>query len=366
MKMRSTKEGVVSNEARSTVTPLAHGAYALSVAAAIGLLCGCPEKKTDAPAAADAASTAAPSANAPAKFDRRYAGTLGESAAVTMHLVRDGEKLSGTYAYVKIGAPIALAGTVGTDGRFTMQESVDGKVTGEFKGTLAADGTLAGTWAMPDGGKSLPFEFAESNEPVPAPAPAPAPSAQTAAPAGGKAIAPATKDVFVDFLVKLAKSNGATVTREEATKDYDGFIGETSFSPGIVDRQIAFEKKYKLPGFNSNGVSLFVADVNNDGTEDYALTDINQVSSHNERLVAVYTPKGDALKSVPIPNAAPLNRAIYHFGIPFLSVDGEGTTMRFLELEMGPGGRTIDLRPGATSRYLWKGNAFKLLDKTRG
>lgn len=366
MKIWSTHEGLVQNEARSAGKPLVPGTYALSVAAMIGLLCGCPEKKTDAPAAADAASTAAPSANAgPSQFDRHYAGTLGESAAATMHLVRDGEKLSGTYTYVKIGKPIALSGTVAADGRFAMQESVDGKATGEFKGNFGADGALAGTWAMPDGSKSLPFKFAESNAPVPAPTPTPSASTSTSAPAAGKAVEPATKDGFVDFLVKLAKSNGAPVTREEATKDYDGFFA-SEYSPGSVERKIAFEKKYKFDGFNSNGVSLYVADVNNDGTDDYALTDINSVSSHNQRLVAVYTPQGDKLKSVSLPNAAPLNRAIYHFGAPFLSVDGEGTTMRFLELKMGPGGRPMDLLPGATSRYLWKGTTFKLLDKTGG
>src|SRR5262249_29865329 len=141
------------------------------------------------------------------------------------HLVRSDKKLSGTYTYVSVGRDLTLAGEMGEKGEFSLRESVDGKETGEFKGTLANDGSLAGTWSSLNGEKKLPFQFTESSE-------APAPTAVKAgATKNGKPVEAALKDDWADFLVKLAKSNGAPVSREDASKDYAGFSTASEFSP---------------------------------------------------------------------------------------------------------------------------------------
>lgn len=91
-----------------------------------------------------------------------------------MKLVRDGDKLTGSYSYEKIGIRISLRGTVDKDGNLTLDEfDPQGKQTGVFKGlwsVKAEDGliTLAGNWSKPPGekGKDKKAAFSVHEQPI--------------------------------------------------------------------------------------------------------------------------------------------------------------------------------------------------------
>jgi hypothetical protein len=83
-----------------------------------------------------------------------------------MQLLRDADKLTGTYFYPKVGKNITLSGTVDKDNNVTLNESDEaGKQTGVFKGKwqTAVDSPdpsiyeIEGKWSKPDGSKSTEF-----------------------------------------------------------------------------------------------------------------------------------------------------------------------------------------------------------------
>ncbi len=108
---------------------------------------------------------------------------------VQMTLTREGEKLSGTYFYTRIGKNLKLSGTIDADGNFKLKESDEtGKTTGEFSGKWAEAANdngaqLEGEWRKPNsedtlgfianeqviefskGGKFTTKSFAEKNKP---------------------------------------------------------------------------------------------------------------------------------------------------------------------------------------------------------
>jgi hypothetical protein len=97
-------------------------------------------------------------------FHGRIAGTL----AIEMTLTRDGDRLTGTYLYPKVGKNINLAGTIDKDGNLELKESDEsGKDTGVFKGkwkpaTDSPDPSLneiEGKWSKPDGSKETEFSL---------------------------------------------------------------------------------------------------------------------------------------------------------------------------------------------------------------
>ena len=106
---------------------------------------------------------------APADQTRTFRGEIGNQLKIEMRLVRAGERLSGTYAYEKVGTSINLDGTVDAKGNFTLQEADDsGKQTGVFKGTwkepeAEAGATLDGSWTKPDGSGELSFYLIEQH-----------------------------------------------------------------------------------------------------------------------------------------------------------------------------------------------------------
>jgi hypothetical protein len=92
--------------------------------------------------------------------------------SIEMQLLRDGEHLSGTYFYPKVGKNISLSGTVDKDNNVTLNESDEtGKQTGTFKGKwqTASDSPdpsifeIEGKWSKPDGSK--PTEFMVTQQP---------------------------------------------------------------------------------------------------------------------------------------------------------------------------------------------------------
>jgi len=95
-----------------------------------------------------------------------FRGTIAGNLKIEMTLLRDGERLTGSYFYPKVGKNIALSGAIDKDGNVSISESDDGgKQTGVFKGkwkaaTDSPDSTLNeidGKWSRPDGSKETAF-----------------------------------------------------------------------------------------------------------------------------------------------------------------------------------------------------------------
>jgi len=97
-----------------------------------------------------------------------FHGTIANDLKIEMTLMRDGQQLSGTYFYPKVGKNIGVKGTVDKSGNVDLRESDDsGKETGIFKGkwqpsTQPPDTSLAeieGKWSKPDGSKETEFRL---------------------------------------------------------------------------------------------------------------------------------------------------------------------------------------------------------------
>jgi hypothetical protein len=105
---------------------------------------GAPISDADGEASAETASTGS--------LARDYRGTVA-GLDVMLRIDASGGRIDGSYFYVgKVtkGETLVLAGTAAA-GRFTMVESVDGAKTGTWSGTIAASGTIRGTWTAPNG-----------------------------------------------------------------------------------------------------------------------------------------------------------------------------------------------------------------------
>jgi hypothetical protein len=93
-------------------------------------------------------------------YSALYVGTIG-GHRVTVEIDRFADHLSGHYHYGNNGKhPIALNGTISGD-TFDATETVGGKTTGLWHGTLTA-GTIAGSWSSPDKKKTLPLRAASA------------------------------------------------------------------------------------------------------------------------------------------------------------------------------------------------------------
>ncbi len=108
-----------------------------------------------------------------ANFGRQTAESLFKGiiydAKFEMSLRRDGDKLSGSYFYVKSGGAnrLKLDGTIDASGKFVLRETdAAGKTTGEFTGTWTEDAnhsgaTLEGEWRKPKATEPLVFMATE-------------------------------------------------------------------------------------------------------------------------------------------------------------------------------------------------------------
>lgn len=95
-----------------------------------------------------------------------FRGTINNTLSIEMILVRDGEHLTGSYFYPKVGKDIALVGMVDPSGNVQLAESDEtGKQVGIFKGKWqpAKDSPdpslneIEGKWSKPDGSKATDF-----------------------------------------------------------------------------------------------------------------------------------------------------------------------------------------------------------------
>jgi hypothetical protein len=108
-----------------------------------------------------------------------FTGSIGNALGLEMKLVREADKLTGSYFYQKIGKKIDVRGTVDAGGNVTLEEfDPFGKQTGVFKGTWkqSEDGAIeiAGNWTKPNSDKKTafslyqaPIEFTNGAEIVP-------------------------------------------------------------------------------------------------------------------------------------------------------------------------------------------------------
>ena len=84
-----------------------------------------------------------------------------------MNLIREGDKLSGTYFYTKVGKDLKISGTIDKNGKFTFSETDEsGKKTGEWSGTWKESrneygALLEGDWKKANSKDSFGFYATE-------------------------------------------------------------------------------------------------------------------------------------------------------------------------------------------------------------
>ncbi len=95
-----------------------------------------------------------------------FKGSIGSALGLQMKLARDGDKLTGSYSYLKVGTKIEVRGEIDKDGNLTLEEfDTGGKQTGVFKGVwkLGTDGKIevSGNWTKPNSDKKTAFSLHE-------------------------------------------------------------------------------------------------------------------------------------------------------------------------------------------------------------
>jgi hypothetical protein len=106
---------------------------------------------------------------APAGETRYFKGSIGSTLGLQMKLVRDGDKLTGTYFYQKVGKKIDVRGNVDNGGNVVLEEfDANGKQTGVFKGVWKTGDSglieIAGNWTKPNSSKGTAFTLQQ--EPI--------------------------------------------------------------------------------------------------------------------------------------------------------------------------------------------------------
>jgi Protein of unknown function (DUF3298)/Deacetylase PdaC len=99
-----------------------------------------------------------------------FRGTIGGNLRIEVTLLRDGDRITGTYFYPKVGKNIEINGTIDKSSSVDLREKDDsGKETGVFKGkwkdaaapTELGMANLSGKWSKPDGSKETNFELTQ-------------------------------------------------------------------------------------------------------------------------------------------------------------------------------------------------------------
>ncbi|HEX3280823.1 MAG TPA: DUF3298 and DUF4163 domain-containing protein [Pyrinomonadaceae bacterium] len=98
-----------------------------------------------------------------------FKGSIGSALGLQMKLVREADKLTGTYFYQKVGTKIEVRGTIDSGNNVVLEEfDANGKQTGVFKGLWKTGDNglieIAGNWTKPDGSKAAAFSIQQ--EPI--------------------------------------------------------------------------------------------------------------------------------------------------------------------------------------------------------
>lgn len=128
--------------------------------------------KSNAPAQQQEQPQGAPTGEgiSPAGEKFYFRGTIGANNKIEMVLVRDGEQLTGSYSYPKVGKNLDLKGAVDKVGNLELKESDEnGRATGVFKGKWKPAGeipelglgSIEGKWSRPDGSKQTDFSLSQ-------------------------------------------------------------------------------------------------------------------------------------------------------------------------------------------------------------
>ena len=105
----------------------------------------------------------------PAGETKYFKGSIGSALGLQMKLVRDGDQLTGTYFYQKVGTKIDVRGNVDSSGNIVLEEfDANGKQTGLFKGVWKTGDKglieIAGNWTKPNSSKGTAFSLEQ--EPI--------------------------------------------------------------------------------------------------------------------------------------------------------------------------------------------------------
>ena len=95
------------------------------------------------------------------ELGKDFAGTVGASVHVKVHLVGENATLSGTEQYQRIGKTLWLKGSIDGLGNFVLEERYpEDQITGILKGKFS-DGcqVIQGYFSKPDGSRLQPFEL---------------------------------------------------------------------------------------------------------------------------------------------------------------------------------------------------------------
>ena len=100
---------------------------------------------------------------------RFFSGSIGNTLDLQMKLMREGDQLTGSYLYQKIGTKIDVRGMIDQNGNVTLDElDTAGKQTGVFKGIWTQDSEgvveIKGDWTKPNGDKKTAFSLRQ--EPI--------------------------------------------------------------------------------------------------------------------------------------------------------------------------------------------------------
>lgn len=144
---------------------------AFFLAAAIMMFGSCRKSTTNQNANSTAATPAPETlagGAATAGEKLNFRGSIA-NLSIEMNLVREGEKLSGTYFYPRIGKNIELKGEIDKDNNVNLRESdAAGAETGVFKGKWKSNAMgladIEGKWSRPDGSKET--DFVISQQPI--------------------------------------------------------------------------------------------------------------------------------------------------------------------------------------------------------
>lgn len=95
-----------------------------------------------------------------------FKGSIGSALDLQMKLAREGDSLTGSYFYQRVGTKIDLRGNVDKDGNLTLEEfDASGKQTGVFKGLWKQEKDdaieISGNWTKPNSDKKTAFSLHE-------------------------------------------------------------------------------------------------------------------------------------------------------------------------------------------------------------
>ncbi len=139
--------------------------YSMLAIIVLSATCGACRKSTNPNSNTNVATTPAETVGGGAAQtgEKFYFRGWISDLSIEMTLLRDGERLSGTYLYPRVGKTIDLSGSVDKDGNVNLREADQtGAQTGVFKGKWKSNelgqAEIEGKWSRPDGSKETEFD----------------------------------------------------------------------------------------------------------------------------------------------------------------------------------------------------------------